>query len=97
MITVHMACSPSIVKVSGTKRLASCCAVRARPAVPSLPGRFLAVGRGARIQTDKATTTLIFEDKVVPAFAQFVSAKLDELYREFEDRQKEEKDQTTGR
>ncbi|MEO1987288.1 MAG: plasmid partitioning protein RepB [Martelella sp.] len=53
--------------------------------------------RGARIQTDKAKTTLIFEDKIVPAFAQFVSAKLDELYQEFEARQKEEKDRTKGR
>ncbi|KSV66467.1 plasmid partitioning protein [Sinorhizobium sp. GL2] len=42
--------------------------------------------RGARIEARSGKTTITFEEKVVPAFAQFVSAKLDELYREFQER-----------
>ncbi|MDT4866035.1 plasmid partitioning protein RepB [compost metagenome] len=41
--------------------------------------------RGARIEARNGKTTIIFEEKVVPEFAQFVSGKLDELYREFQE------------
>ena len=37
----------------------------------------------ARIETRGSKTTLIFEERIVPAFATFVSARLDDLYREF--------------
>jgi ParB family chromosome partitioning protein len=40
--------------------------------------------RGARIEARNEKTTIIFEEKVVPAFAQFVSAKLNDLYKEFQ-------------
>ncbi|WP_376743787.1 plasmid partitioning protein RepB [Ensifer canadensis] len=45
--------------------------------------------RGARIEARSDKTTIVFEEKVVPAFAQFVSGKLDELYREFHERKVE--------
>src|SRR5690606_713861 len=37
----------------------------------------------ARIEARGSKTTLVFEEKIVPAFAAFVSARLDNLYREF--------------
>lgn len=46
--------------------------------------------RAAHVEARKGKTALIFEDKVVPEFAKFVSAKLDDLYREFNSQQKEE-------
>lgn len=46
--------------------------------------------RGARIETRNGKTSLIFEDRVVPEFAQFISAQLDDLYREFKSAEKEE-------
>lgn len=39
--------------------------------------------RGARLEARDGKTTITFEEKIVPAFAQFVSGKLDELYKEF--------------
>lgn len=45
--------------------------------------------RGARIEARSGKTIITFEEKVVPAFAQFVSGKLDELYREFQVRKDE--------
>jgi len=42
-------------------------------------------GKGAaRIETRGSKTALVFEEKIVPAFATFVSARLDNLYREFQ-------------
>lgn len=41
--------------------------------------------RAARIETRDGKTSLIFEEKVVPAFATFVSARLDNLFHEFLD------------
>ncbi|MCY1740617.1 plasmid partitioning protein RepB [Ensifer sp. SL37] len=45
--------------------------------------------RGARIEERRGKTMIVFDEKVVPAFAQFISAKLDELYREFQERKGE--------
>lgn len=47
--------------------------------------------RAARIEISDGKTALIFEDKVVPEFASFVSDQLDSLYQEFESVEKEEK------
>ena len=42
-------------------------------------------GKGAaRIETRGGKTSLVFEEKIVPAFATFVSARLDSLYHEFQ-------------
>ena len=41
--------------------------------------------RGARIDTNGVKTTLAFDENVVPAFAKFVSSRLDELFREFQE------------
>ncbi|MGD9481130.1 plasmid partitioning protein RepB [Shinella sp. G-2] len=41
--------------------------------------------RGARVEAREGKTTITFEEKVVPAFGQFVSTKLDQLYREFQE------------
>lgn len=42
-------------------------------------------GKGAaRVETRGSKTALVFEEKIVPAFATFVSARLDNLYREFQ-------------
>jgi ParB family transcriptional regulator, chromosome partitioning protein len=40
--------------------------------------------RGARIEARDGKTSIVFEEKIVPAFALFVTEKLDELYKEFE-------------
>lgn len=40
--------------------------------------------RGVEIESRRGKTSLVFEEKAVPAFAQFISSKLDELYLEFE-------------
>ncbi len=48
--------------------------------------------RAARVEARNGKTALVFEDKVVPEFAQFVSAKLDDLYREFRSQEKEGSD-----
>lgn len=48
--------------------------------------------RGAHIEARNGKTALIFEDKIVPDFGQFVSAKLDDLYREFNSQGKEQSD-----
>ena len=40
--------------------------------------------RAARIEDRNGRTTLTFEDKVVPEFARYISAQLDELYKEFQ-------------
>lgn len=40
--------------------------------------------RGVRIELRPGKTSLVFEEKTVPAFAQFISSRLDELYAEFE-------------
>ncbi|KQZ91792.1 plasmid partitioning protein RepB [Agrobacterium tumefaciens] len=45
--------------------------------------------RAARIEARDGKTTFVFEEKVVPEFAQFVSAKLDDLFAEFQDRNRE--------
>lgn len=45
--------------------------------------------RGARIEAREGKTTIIFEEKVVPDFAQFVSEKLDALYQEYQERNDE--------
>ncbi len=45
--------------------------------------------RGARIEAREGKTTIIFEEKVVPDFAQFVSEKLDALYQEYQERNSE--------
>ena len=42
--------------------------------------------RAARIEARDGKTTFVFEEKVVPEFAQFVSAKLDDLFKEFQER-----------
>ncbi|USJ28473.1 plasmid partitioning protein RepB [Ensifer adhaerens] len=42
--------------------------------------------RAARVEARDGKTSIVFEEKIVPAFGQFVSAKLDELYREFQER-----------
>lgn len=42
--------------------------------------------RAARVEAREGKTSIVFEEKIVPAFGQFVSAKLDELYREFQER-----------
>ena len=39
--------------------------------------------RGVHVEARQDKTSLVFEEKTVPAFAQFVSTKLDELYLEF--------------
>ncbi|RDJ01393.1 plasmid partitioning protein RepB [Rhizobium grahamii] len=41
--------------------------------------------RAASVEAREGKTTIIFEEKVVPAFGQFVSTKLDQLYREFQE------------
>lgn len=47
--------------------------------------------RAAHIEVRGSKTALVFEEKVVPTFATFVSARLDSLYREFQnDPEKEE-------
>lgn len=38
---------------------------------------------GARIDTKDGKTAIVFEEKIVPAFAKFVSDKLDALYEEY--------------
>lgn len=48
--------------------------------------------RAAQVEARNGRTALVFEDKVVPEFAQFVSAKLDDLYREFSSQKKEGSD-----
>lgn len=48
--------------------------------------------RAALVEARNGKTALVFEDKVVPEFAQFVSAKLDDLYREFSSQEREEAD-----
>ncbi len=48
--------------------------------------------RAAHVEARNGKTALVFEDKVVPEFAQFVSAKLDNLYREFSSQEKEGSD-----
>ncbi len=40
--------------------------------------------RGARIESREGRTALIFEEKIVPNFAQFVAARLDDLFVEFQ-------------
>lgn len=40
--------------------------------------------RGAKIESRDGRTALIFEEKIVPDFAQFVAAKLDDLFIEFQ-------------
>lgn len=40
--------------------------------------------RGARIEERDGKTSIVFEEAVVPEFAQFVSVKLDELYKQFQ-------------
>lgn len=40
--------------------------------------------QGARIETRGGKTSIIFENNIVPRFAQFVSTRLDELYRDFQ-------------
>jgi len=45
--------------------------------------------RGARIEAREGKTTIIFEENVVPDFAQFVSEKLDALYQEYQERNDE--------
>lgn len=40
--------------------------------------------RAARIEARDGKTSLVFEDKVVPDFARYISAKLDDLYHEFQ-------------
>lgn len=40
--------------------------------------------RGARIESREGRTSLIFEEKIVPDFAQFVAARLDDLFVEFQ-------------
>lgn len=42
--------------------------------------------RAARIEARDGKTTFVFEEKVVPAFAQFVSGRLDDLFDEFQKR-----------
>ncbi|TJW00066.1 MAG: plasmid partitioning protein RepB [Mesorhizobium sp.] len=42
--------------------------------------------RAARVEARDGKTSIVFEEKVVPEFGQFVSEKLDQLYREFQDR-----------
>lgn len=41
--------------------------------------------KGARIEAKDGVTSIVFEEKVVPEFARFVSSKLDELYHEFQE------------
>lgn len=41
--------------------------------------------KAGRIDRQPGRTALIFDEKVVPAFARFVSERLDDLYREFRD------------
>ncbi|WP_413712607.1 plasmid partitioning protein RepB [Rhizobium sp. Rhizsp82] len=41
--------------------------------------------RAARVEARGGKTSITFEEKVVPAFGQFVSAKLDQLYKEFQE------------
>lgn len=48
--------------------------------------------RAARIEDRDGKTALIFEDKVVPEFARFVSAQLDDLYRQFQFNKEEGED-----
>lgn len=43
--------------------------------------------KGARIEAKDGITSILFEEKVVPDFARFVSSKLDELYQQFQDQQ----------
>ena len=45
--------------------------------------------RAAKIEDRNGRTTLTFEDKVVPEFAHYVSAQLDDLYREFQSSREE--------
>lgn len=40
--------------------------------------------RAAQINSANGRTTLVFEDKIVPEFARYVTARLDELYNEFQ-------------
>ncbi|SMD12910.1 plasmid partitioning protein RepB [Rhizobium sp. RU36D] len=40
--------------------------------------------RAVVIEAKQGKTSIVFEEKTVPAFAQFVSARLDELYEEFQ-------------
>ncbi len=40
--------------------------------------------RAIMIEAREGKTSIVFEEKTVPAFAQFVSARLDELYEEFQ-------------
>ncbi|MFB2553846.1 plasmid partitioning protein RepB [Ensifer soli] len=42
--------------------------------------------RAARIEKRDGNTALVFEDKIVPEFAQFVSDKLDELFEQFQEK-----------
>ncbi|MFC5387431.1 plasmid partitioning protein RepB [Aquamicrobium segne] len=44
----------------------------------------------ARIETRGGKTALVFEEKIVPAFATFVTGRLDSLYREFQHETKKE-------
>jgi ParB family chromosome partitioning protein len=47
--------------------------------------------RAARIEARDGKTTFVFDEKVVPAFARFVSARLDDLYKEFQGHNGEER------
>lgn len=40
--------------------------------------------RGARVESKDGRTALVFEEKIVPEFAQFVAGKLDDLFNEFQ-------------
>lgn len=40
--------------------------------------------RAANIEAKNGKTSLVFEDKIVPEFAQFVTEKLDDLFQEFQ-------------
>lgn len=48
--------------------------------------------RAVRIEAREGKTAMIFENKVVPEFAQFVSARLDDLYRVFVTNREEDSD-----
>jgi ParB family chromosome partitioning protein len=45
--------------------------------------------RAVRIEAKEGKTSIVFEEKAVPAFAQFVSARLDELYEQFQNQNSE--------
>jgi ParB family transcriptional regulator, chromosome partitioning protein len=46
---------------------------------------------GARIDARAGKTTIAFEDRAVPSFAQFVAERLDDLFQEFQSRNSESK------